>query len=194
MKKVLFAIAAMAACVTASAQLWVGGSLSFDNSKDWDDDNSSINWGISPKIGYALDDALEVGLGFGITGYSFKDNAEDKRSTLNLSIAPFVRYTFFSEGDFSLFAEGNVKYTYYKGKYEPKVGDTTERKNWSFGINIMPGFKYALTDHFALVATFGALSLTHSQPDKDSKPWTGSQNDLEFNISSGYGIGLYYTF
>jgi len=194
MKKFLFAVAAMAACVTASAQLWVGGSLSFDNSKRWANDNSSIEWRISPKIGYALDDALEVGLGFSIGGYSWESNLETKDTDLGFSIAPFARYTFFSEGDFSMFIEGNVEYSYYKEKSEPKVGDSSEAKSWSFGVNILPGIKYALTDNFALVAQFGALSFTHAQPDKDNKPWTGSQNSFRFSLYSGVSFGLYYSF
>jgi hypothetical protein len=194
MKKFLFAVAALATSLTASAQLWVGGSLDFGNSKQWDDEKSKTEWGISPKIGYALDDALEVGLGFSIKGASFENNAETKSSQLSFTVAPFVRYTYFSEGNFSLFVEGNVSYYYYSGKREPKVGDTQKTSNWNFGANILPGFKYTLTDHFALVATFGRLSYTHSQPDKDIKPWTGDQNEFGFNISSSYGIGLYYTF
>ena len=194
MKKFLFAVAALATCMSASAQLWVGGSLKFDNSKTWQNDNSTTSWNISPKIGYALDDALEVGLGFGIGGSSFKTNAETKRTSFDFSIAPFARYTFFTDGDFSMFVEGNVEYAYHKSKSEPKSGSSVEGKNWSFGINIMPGIKYALTDQFALVATLGALSFNHYQPDKEVTPWGGTQNQFGLNLDSVFSFGLYYSF
>ena len=194
MKKFLFAVAVLATSLTASAQLWVGGSLNFDNSKEWDENKASTSWGISPKIGYALDDALEVGLGFGIRGASFENNAETKSSQLSFSVAPFVRYTFFSDGNFSLFVEGNVSYAYNSDKEEPKVGETSKTNDWEFGVNILPGFKYTLTDHFALVGTIGSLSYTHNRPYKDAKTWYGNQNSFRFNLHSGYSIGLYYAF
>ena len=194
MKKFLFAVAALATCMSASAQLWVGGSLKLDNSKDWDHDNSTTSWNISPKIGYALDDALEVGLGFGIGGSSFKQNDETKKTSFDFSIAPFARYTFFTDGDFSMFVEGNVEYAYHKTKKEPKSGSATESKNWSFGINIMPGIKYALTDQFALVATVGTLSFNHHRPDKELSTWYGTQNQFSLYLDSAVSFGLYYSF
>ena len=194
MKKFLFAVAALATSLTASAQLWVGGSLDFDNSKEWQNDKSRTDWSISPKVGYALDDALEVGLGFGISGASFENNLETKSSQLTFSVAPFVRYSYFSEGNFSLFVEGNVSYYYYSGNQEPNVGETVKTSNWSFGVNILPGFKYTLTDHFALVGTFGRLSYNHYRPDKEDPAWIGAQNSFGFNLHSGYSIGLYYAF
>ena len=85
MKKVLFAIAALATCMTASAQLWVGGALKLGNESNWNDDKSGTEWRIAPTVGYALDDALEVGLGFAIGGTSKGDYSD-----FNFRIAPFA--------------------------------------------------------------------------------------------------------
>ena len=200
MKKFLFAVAALATSLTASAQLWVSGSLGLGNQSTWNVKDTETTWNFSPSVGYALDDALEVGLSFGIGGTSQGDD-----SSLNFSIAPFARYTFLSEGDFSMFIEGNVSYGYNKDKkssskttVNPIDGSTTtttvtnESKNWSFGINLMPGIKYAMTDQFAIVAKFGALSFLH----KDSEsPRFGDQNGFGINIdATKLEFALVYSF
>lgn len=179
MKKVLFAIAALASCMTASAQLWVSGGLNLDNQSYWNDDDTRTSWSLEPAIGYALDDALEVGLSFGIGGSSKGDD----KST-NFSIAPFARYTFLSEGDFSMFVQGQLGYTYHKDK-----NPLGEDKSWSFGVSFCPGIKYALTDQFAIVATFGNLYFDHDDSD-----WGGAQNGFGLNINSGLNFGLVYSF
>jgi len=196
MKKVLFAIAAMATCMTASAQLWVSGGLNFGSQSYWNVDDSQTSWGISPAIGYALDDALEVGLEFGISGTSQKDD-----SSLNFSIAPFARYTFLSEGDFSMFIQGKVGYNY--GNVKTSVSTTTsgvttttttERKTWGFDIDIEPGIKYAFTDNFAMAATLGGLYFKHNDPEKASAFGGTTQNGFGLSFSTNLKLSLVYTF
>lgn len=179
MKKVLFTIAAMAACMTASAQLWVAGSVNLGNQSYWNNEDSRTNWGINPTIGYALDDALEVGLDFGISGSTQGDN-----KPLNFSIAPFARYTFFTDGDFSMYLQGAVSYGFYKHP-------TTDDKDTTFGISIQPGIKYTLTDNFALVAGLGSLSFNHNNP---KGPSAGPQNGFGLNLSTALDFGLVYSF
>lgn len=180
MKKVLFAIAALATSLTASAQLWVGGDLSFDNQSYWNGDDAQTTWSISPSVGYALDDALEVGLDFTIGGSSFA-----KTSNFNFKIAPFARYTFLSEGDFSMFIEGKVGYKYDKDK-------DADKADWDFYCTIQPGVKYALTDNFSMVARLGGLYFTHNNPAGPS--FGGPQNNFGLNFGTGLSFGLVYSF
>ena len=180
MKKVLFAIAALATSLTASAQFWIGGSLNLQNQSYWNNDDALTSWGITPSVGYALDDALEVGLDFGIQGRS-----QGKADVLQLDIAPFARYTFFSDGDFSMFLQGNIAYEYNKTKV------VAESKSWRFGVSIQPGIKYALTDQFSLVAKLGGLYFNHYDPDS---PSTANQNGFGLTFSTGVSFGLVYSF
>ena len=194
MKKFLFVVAALATSLTASAQLWVGGSLKLDNESYWNADDKLTTWEFNPTVGYALDDALEVGLEFGINGTKI---ADDK--TFGLSIAPFARYSFLSEGNFSMFVQGKIKYSYDKteSSYSTTVGGvtttvTSEIKGWDFGFYIEPGIKYALTDNFSIVATFGSLYFTHNDPEKAGA--TTAQNKFGLELSSALKFGLFYTF
>lgn len=179
MKKVLFTIAAMAACMTASAQLWVSGSVGISNQSSWNDDKAATTWNLSPSIGYALDDALEVGLELGLDGYS-----KDQLSRFNIKIAPFARYTFLSEGDFSMFLQGNVEFTSYSQK-------SPDRKGQIFGVSVKPGIKYTFTDNFAMVATFGSLYFNHR--DRTEYGYD-EQNGFGCNIGSNLSFGLVYSF
>ena len=180
MKKVLFAIAALATCMTASAQLWVGGALKLGNQSNWNDDKSGTEWLINPTVGYALDDALEVGLGFAIGGTSKGDYSD-----FNFNIAPFARYTFLSEGDFSLFLEGQVSYGYSKVK-------DADKADWNFRFEIEPGVKYALTDNFSMVAKLGGIFFDHNNPA--ASPSAAKQNTFGLDFGTGLSLGLYYSF
>jgi len=184
MKKVLFAIAAMAACVSASAQVWISGGVEsrgvgFSNQSTYGDDKTTTQWYFNPAIGYALDDALEVGLELSLSGRS-----HDETSTFDFKVAPFARYTFLSEGDFSMFLQGDVAFTSYSSK-------KPDHKGQAFGINIKPGIKYILTDNFAMVATFGSLYYNH----KDRTEFGyDDQNGFGCSIGSGLSFSLVYTF
>lgn len=179
MKKVLFAIAAMVACVTANAQLWVSGSASISNQSRWNDDKAATSWKISPLIGYALDDALEVGLGLHLYGYGKDDNSE-----FDFGIAPFARYTLLSEGDFSMFVQGFVEF-YSNSEKNPDL------KGKNFGLGIEPGIKYTLTDNFAIVATFGGLTYYHYDLTEFGNR---RQNEYYCGLFSTLNFGLVYSF
>ena len=162
MKKVLFAIAAMAACVSASAQLWVGGVVGFGNTSYYTEGaKSSTEWRFAPTAGYALDDKLDVG------------------------IKPFVRYTFLSAGDFGLFLDGQVGYSYNK------YGDADG--TWNFVISVNPGIKYQLSEHFTVAGMlFGeGLFFRHYKEPEDK---IGVSNQFGLECGSSLNFGLYYTF
>jgi len=180
MKKVLFAIAAMAACVSASAQLWLGGVVGFGNTSYYTEGaKSSTQWRFAPTVGYALDDKLDVGLKLDLQGTS-----GDTKYT-SIGIKPFVRYTFFSAGDFSFFADGQVGYNY--NKYGD--GDGT----WNFVVSVNPGIKYQLSEHFTVAGMlYGeGLFFRHYKEPADK---TGTSNQFGLECGSSLNFGLFYTF
>lgn len=181
MKKILFAIAALATSMAASAQVWVGGVVGFENESFYTEgSNSYTSWRIEPTVGYALSDNLEVGLGFGVSGTKQGDTKSTK-----FNIQPFVRYTFFSAGDFSMFADGKVGYNY------SKYGDADG--TWDFGINIKPGIKYQLTENFSIVGQLYGDGLYFKQY-KEPETKTGTKNQFGLECGTGLSFGLYYTF
>lgn len=173
MKKFLFVVAALATSLTASAQLWVGGSLGFDSNAVKDGDPTT-NWLFEPTVGYALNDNLEVGLTLLIEG---SKHGDDKNTYIG--IAPFARYTFLSAGDFSLFGQASIPYL------NTKVGDNSTSR---FGVRIQPGVKYALTDQFSMFALLGNGLYFDSYSDGNTKSRFG------FDITTGLSLGLVYSF
>ncbi|MBR5934855.1 MAG: porin family protein [Bacteroidaceae bacterium] len=173
MKKFLFVVATLATCMTASAQFWVGGSFNFSTNSVKDGD-ATTSWGISPEVGYALDDQIEVGLGCGIGGTKVGD-----AKTTNFQIAPFARYTFFSEGNFSIFGQAKVAFNYNK------VGDDGTS---NFGVAIQPGVKYAVSEKFSFVALLGQGLYFTSYSDGNTK------SDFGVDFKDKLSLGIVYSF
>ena len=68
MKKKLFVMVALLACMTtASAQWYVGGSFGFTSSKidNGNTDQSGSSFKIIPDIGYKIDDRVSAGVQVG---------------------------------------------------------------------------------------------------------------------------------
>lgn len=150
MKKVLLTLALAAFTFAANAQFVVGGM--FDISYNGGDTkytgvagktddlalpynsraNTSLGYAVMPKVGFQLNDKMQVGVAFGIQGGSYKDYSrwtneyEDykdfegwsKRTYRGYTFAPYFRYnlgtisglTFFCEAQLSLYFGGRDKY------------------------------------------------------------------------------------
>lgn len=152
MKKVLLTIAAVAFAFAANAQFVVGGQIGFQSNgghMNYTDVNGSttttftapgnvtptgagyvsnktMSLTILPKIGYQLNDQMQVGLSFGIENnknidytpagkgfdqyYACVDGFEGYQSTTTLDwvVAPYFRYNFAEMGNFTLFCEAQL--------------------------------------------------------------------------------------
>ena len=148
MKKILaFAAMAVMALGAFAQDMYVGGQVGFwRNSGD-----NETSFQILPEIGFNLSEKLAIGTTIGYD-YSYDDGRK-----LNLVVFnPYVRYTFFRNGNVSLFCDGGVDLGFGKAKYEGESSDTAV----TYGIGIKPGISYSLSDKFSLVAHVG-LSLIH---------------------------------
>lgn len=158
MKKLFSYVAMLLLPVAVSAQVIVGGSIGFNASSskstslaEIEDveveglkkNPSSFGFEIAPKVGYIINEKLEVGASVGLeydqtVNYAtcldkegknpkaFKDN---KYSTFSWSINPYARYCLVDVNGFGLWIEGLVSVgtaTAPKTKiYEYKYGDVT---------------------------------------------------------------------
>lgn len=186
MKKILLSAAMMVAAVSfASAQWFVGGNVGFSQSND----EFSIDGGdliangakekttaftIMPKFGYIFNENWMVGLGLGYESVKVKDGAELNGFAVN----PYVRYTAWQVGRFSLAFQGDVDVAFgnIKNVYPVKV------KTMSYGINIAPVVQFDLTCNVMLESKFNFASLGYN--------YTQIKADGEKVKNNGFGFGI----
>lgn len=218
MKKVLISLAAIAFAVSANAQLFIGGSLSANGSSTpssmvvgstvVESKPAASTLAFSPVVGYELSDKLAVGGMLSLsTSKSVTDKEVDKKTwtkTNAWSIAPFVRYTFVTFGDFALKAEAVASF----GQSTPVANvSSTKTKGWkttTIALNVTPLVTYELNEHFELEAglnfcSLGAsTSITKDPDEKDNKNVSNriglSANANNVTTLGSIRIGFIYKF
>ena len=178
MKKIILSLMILFAAISASAQVYVGGSLAWTH-----DDNANVGadinqFKLAPEVGYNLNDdwavAVELAYTHGKTS-SAKSNA--------FSIAPYARYTFFEKNIVRLFLDGGVGFSTYKVK-------GTDSDN-GFEIGIKPGIAVSLTPKLSLRARYGFLGYRDKYAGAGAG--RGSISGLDFNPNS-LSLGIKYEF
>lgn len=178
MKKILLMAAFAVASLTANAQLWLGGSLSFDYEKIKGADGK-VTFGLAPSIGYNLNDKWALGLeiGFKVANDGWGSNlaiAGQKYTMFN--VAPYARYTFASVGAANFFVDGGVGVGY------EKVGGDD---GTAFHIGFRPGVAFNISDHVSFVGTTGYFGYRHAE----------DYNHFGLNVNNELAsVGFFYTF
>lgn len=201
MKKVILAVFAALMSLSLSAQIYVGGSASFDAGSTTNKLNSpsttikTTNLLINPMVGYILSDNLSAGARLNI---GFNTNTGANQKYFGFGINPFVRYELLEFGRFHILAEGGANFltsatttTYTNIGYD-KDSTTT------FGIYAEPVLTFDLTDQIALEAGLncarlgfnvtGNKSITHNNnPAGDLT--TRDDSDADFGLGvNGYDL------
>ena len=159
---------------------------------------------------------MAFGLAFGVNGEKQvrKDinvtGDEGTNKYFGWEVCPFFRYNAFEFGNFSLFCELQVPI--YGGKNSTKYTDgttTIENKNagkeFGFGVQVVPGLNYKLSDHFNFDLYVNLLALGYSMDkytveDPNSNDKTVSKNTyLWAGVNSlpqhqAIAIGFNYSF
>ena len=183
MKKALFVIAALALCMTANAKYWFSGTISYDNKSFYDSDKNKGALVIAPSIGMAIEDALELGVELNISDYKNIYAGQDQR--FGFSFAPFLRYTFLTEGNFNMFVQGRFEY----GVVSPSGNDL-----WFLSCKVQPGIRYMMSDHFSAVAVMDGFYFIHRN-DPAMKVGDDFKNNIGFGINcAALKLGLVYEF
>lgn len=149
MKKVLLTIALVAFAITANAQYVLGGSVGFNHTggsityhgdgpahPDWhypgpNNNVKTSSFTFAPKLGYQLNDKMQIGLQIGFISYSETDynpsgsnfdiyyatidgfEGWEKNSYKEFYIAPYFRYNIAKFGKFTFFCEGEARLGFY---------------------------------------------------------------------------------
>lgn len=178
MKKILLTAVIAICSLTASAQVWVGGSFGFDYRNN-DNGNDITAWGISPTIGYTINDTWAVGVE-AVTQFV---SVEDGDNTSTWAAGPFARYTFARTGMVSFFVDGAAYIgTTNAGENYKKLDDS--RLTW--GVGVVPGVKLSVSDKIDLVAMIGYLGYADVEDSHSTFGFGANGNKLE--------LGLYVNF
>lgn len=176
MKKFLFVVAALASCMTVSAKYWFSGSIGFDGLTNYDSDFKNYSLEFSPSVGMEIEDNLSIAVNL-----SLRDSKYNGSQVTQFRFSPYLRWTFFEEGQFSMFLDGGFSYRIYS---------PAGYNYWELGVFANPGIRYDMSDHFAVAAMFRGLYFGHeSRPDsnpgstyKNSYGLAGNFTDLSFSL------------
>jgi opacity protein-like surface antigen len=141
----------------------------------------SDNFSIGGKIGFSLD-------------LSKNDAVDTKSSLFMFHISPYARMYFPLGDKLSFFGEGGIQFA--SGTEKVTVGSTTNDGDTQtiFGIGVIPGFSYGLSDKVSLELTTGYLGyqLTSIKDNQDPET-TDKFNNYGFNINlSNISFGIKY--
>ncbi|MCR4919037.1 MAG: porin family protein [Prevotella sp.] len=189
MKKIMMTLAAAIVAVSASAQVYVGGTVGFLGSKsNADNAKTATKFEINPEVGYNFSDSWAVGVnvGFGSEKGTWKDNGygsagDGEKAITTFTVAPYARFTYAKLGNVSLFLDGKVSYTTKKDDYN------------EYGVNIVPGVAFAASDKVSFVAKMGNGLGWNQMKDKNSDT-KFNRFGLDVNSLSALEFGMYFNF
>ncbi len=172
MKKLLLTLALAAFAFTANAQWVIGGNIGADHNNNHANDyvtgTASTDITILPKVGYWLNEDMQIGV---MLGYEMNYNriyAGDADSyTSNtasaIRINPYFRYNFANWKNFKVFCEAQLGLTLgLESHGYNSVTDISTDGGDSFtavSLNVVPGLNYSLTDHISFDLYINLISL-----------------------------------
>lgn len=196
MKKLLVLVVAALFAVSASAQLYVGGSLGFSMESVKNDNGDKLGtvtaFSLFPEIGYSLNEKIDVGMSFGFGMVSSKPEGMDAIKSNAWEVAPYLRYSLVEFGKFKVMAKASL---YAEGYKDDLI---TQKEATAFGLRVIPVLGYGLSDNFVLLANLNCFGLgVRSEKIKagDSSFGFGlSGNTNNVMNTSDFQIGFAYIF
>lgn len=193
MKKFIILALLLLFIVPVSAQVWVGGELGFSihntsNHSETSDQSSSFQqYILSPKVGYDFNEHFSVGLNiefvYGLVNSknTYKDKYyENDYTTRNISIFPFVRYSFAEWNKVRFFVDGGIGYEY---KF---IGSNSYYPSKRYYAALYPGITYPLNERIGLIAHLGEISYCRMEAE-NSAPY----NEFFFNLIDHLQLGFF---
>lgn len=226
MKKITF-IAAFLVMSLANAQISKGskligtsfafGSISGTESTTtysntptvYSSDGTSINFGISPSIGYFVMDGFAIGAQVNASFYHSKSESSNtgssttSESTYNqpsVYVGPYARYYFVKGQKMSPYAQVEASVGLYPSKSESvsSTGSSSTTKSnsslsWDSGVKL--GFEYFISDYVG-INVFTGFSYSVSNTEYDYTPSSGNgysytSDYKRWNIPVGLGLQIH---
>ena len=204
MKKIVMMAVMAVAALSANAQVWVGGEVGFNTTKNtikvngYSTDKTTNNFTLAPEVGYNLNEKWAVAMKL---GFIHADDNEDLRGIINdalpfeigsiatnaFSINPYARYTFVKAGNFSVFADGGIAYA---NVHVNGMADYFKNVN-QFKVGINPGVTYAISPKVSLVAHLGDLSYQNTWSKAKNYDVKISQGKFNISLWNSISFGAY---
>ena len=184
MKKFIATFVIALATISASAQTYLGGGISFSSTDMEGKDKSLTQFIITPEISYNLDEKWALGLG---VSYCY---AKQESSSNTIIVAPYVRYTVAKAGICSFFIDGEFAFASMKPE------DVDSSTGWSLGVK--PGVRFDITKKLFATASLGFLGYQDTSDFDGNKTFSfvfsGNGSNSFNDFYSGLKLGLYYNF
>ena len=214
MKKIVMTMVAACAALTMNAQMYVGGTLGYDNSsrKTATTEVTTNQLTIAPEFGMALDEKLGVGIVLNYENGSTETKpingatgTTTKPSSTTFGIKPYVRYQMFSAGKCNIFMDGGVNFSIEKDKevgYDATGKAIDNKAGMNLGLYLAPGISYNVNDQWSIVAKIDDMfAVTYSKGQVADVPNAAkAPTNISAKIASGefsFGtlrFGVYYNF
>lgn len=176
MKKVLLTLALAAFAFAANAQFVIGGQIDVNHNGNATGDfgnTATTTFTFMPKVGYCLNDNMQIGLNFGMA-YNYTRNYDgDNNNDHYFSntgkmylAAPYFRYNFAQWKNFKVFCEAQLALAMIpKNSWNNNTLGTSgegNTKTTAINFNVVPGLNYAITDHISLDVYVNLLGLYYN--------------------------------
>ena len=207
MKKIVMMAVMAVAALSANAQVWVGGEVGFNSTKNTvkingvSSSETTNNFTLAPEIGYNLNEKWAVAMKL---GFIHADDNSDVKALINdalpfpissvatnaFAINPYVRYTVVKAGNFSFFVDGGIGYA---NIHVNGMADYFKNVN-QFKVGVNPGVTYAISPKVSLVAHLGDLSYQNTWSKAKNYDVKVSQGKFNIGIWNSISFGAYYNF
>lgn len=178
MNKKLFLLLLMAlGLTTASAQMWVGGELSYqmtDKHIPKLGSNTEHEFSFAPEVGFDLNEKWGVAAQLQFS-HSYDGN---HNLTNTIGFSPYVRYYWGHFDKWHLLTDGGLEFT------STHLCGMDDNIN-TFGLFLSPGIDYSLNERFGLEAHFIHLNWTNRKADEYK------DNSFNFQLNTEFSIGFY---
>lgn len=168
MKKILLSLILFIAAFTSHAQVWLGGSVNAQLSKD------IKTFSIAPDVGYCFPNTpFSVACAFEYEGSFLNEEGYSHA----LTVSPYFRYDICDIGErFFLFVDLTTDIDALKFSY--------------FNIGLSPGVSFNLTEHWSAEFSYGFLGYRWEQLPENE---IGHSFELDFKTATAE-FGIYYSF
>ncbi len=182
MKKLFMTLVAAVMAVSASAQVYVGGTFSVNGNETkiqaagLEKATKNTTYEFLPEIGYNIDKDLALGVALGWQGTT-------KGGAKAFEVNPYARLTFVHSKYVNVFVDGGVG---YKNYYSNQDGE-------SFYIGLKPGLSVNLNKNFSFVTKVGFFGWAKENNYGDNAKKTLTQWGAKLD-GNNIQFGVYYNF